>query len=946
MIAADSYLHIPEAYGRWLGGLKWSVGGEAVEFPDGQTFAFGRELSLFLDGFAASREPIHFAHVLHLVHLLLRGPLSHDVVTPMDLSGCFVALGRPHRNAGAFCATLCDEVPGLPDPPDVEAVCLMLTAGAALGGYRQAEGDPDLVLWDGYEPAGSRDWPVVVADDPPMSPSAFERLVLERLSRRAPDHVRHWLRLGRPPEPSGRAVADRVEAELPGTVREALEPLLRRPRLSGSAGLLDRLVGALALPPRRLARESLPTGGYADVSNRGHPERLLPAQHAMEPEEFLRRFAENELLYYQREEPHAPELEELVVLIDQGVRTWGAVRPVLAAAAVALGRLADRRGVAMRLGSTADPDLRLDPLASPADALAELLESSDLSPHPAPLLASALSGGSARRRDVVLLTHPRGLDEPEVEAAARRIGPGDRLFAVAVDDRRDVQLAEVRRGRPVPLARFRAESADLPAAPPRRSRPGPGGAGAWEGDVEPIGFPFRFSPEGGPTPRGGGPMFAFDESGEWLAAIGPHGVPHAWRVDGASDEVWPRGFSGGEVVRTVDALLGVAGGFVVIGRLGDGDRPVAVHYDLRSRRARSYVKYLSAEPVWDWFYLRESHALIARGPEESWYVDLRTGGRFSSQDRCSSEVVARDLARIEAVSVPPPGLLVLNDDDTRPASGLSARLRGATGTVTLDGVSPPWRPFRPFADGRPLLAGRRLERALLCGDTLALHASGGGRPPGWHLFRGPEPALMPDRPAPGAGELTLSRDGRFVAVRLADHRYAVSAVDSADVPALLTPRAGTSGRPHVGLGRDWMAMQDGPHATLLRWDGGRLDVRSASGDRAYAYSALFHEGTPASPLVSVARRGTLPGWASYDPRRFKATCRGLGLVAVVDAFGHVALADPGGTLLCIVLASRGRLAAWMPDGTRFGPAELTGSPPTPGAGERIASALRGAARRA
>jgi hypothetical protein len=946
MISADSYLHVPEGYGRWLGGLRWSVGGEAVEFPDGQTFAFGRELSLFLDGFASGRELIHFGHVLHLVHLLLRGPLHHDVVMPMDLAGGFAILGRPHRNAGAFCATLCQAVPGLPDPPDVEAVCLLLTAGAAVGGYHPAQGDPDLVLWGGYDPFDSRDWPAVGVDDPPMAPAAFERLVLERLAQHSPEHVRHWLRLGRGPEPSGRSVADRVEAELPGTFREALEPLLDRPRLSGSSGLLDRLAGALALPPRRLARESLPTGGYADVSNRGDLGRLLPGQHAMEPEEFLRRFAENELLYYHREEPHAPESEELVVLVDQGVRTWGGVRPVLAAAAVALGRLADRRGVAMRLGASSDPAHRLlDPITTPADDLAVLLESSDLTPHPAPLLVSALGVGPARRRDLVLLTHPRSLEEPEVERAARRVGPSDRLFAVAVDDHRGVQLSEIRRGRPVTLARFRAESSDPPRLGPR-PRPNPGAARGWEGDVEPIGFPFRVSPGGGPASGGDGPMFAFSGSGDWLAAIGPLGIPYAWRVDGSSSEVWPRGFSGGEVVRTVDAMLGVAGGFVVIGRLGDSDRPIAVHYDLNERVVRSYVKYLSDEPVWDWFYRRESHALIARGPDESWYVDLRTGGRFSSQDRCSSDVVASDLAAVEGVSVPPPNLLLLHDDDTRPLAGPSVRLRRETGTVTLDGVEPAWRPFRPFADGQPLLAGRRLERALSCGNSLAIYVAEGGRAPCWHLFRGPNPVLMPHHPAPGAGDLTLSEDGSLIAIRWAAQRYAVSEVDSPGAPDLLTPRGGGPGLSDVGLGRNWLGIQEKGYATLLRWDEGPLLVHSASGERAGASSSLFLGGGPNSPLISIARPGSLPAWASYDPRRFKATCRGLGLVAVVDELGHVALADSGGTLLCIVLASRGRLAVWMPDGTRFGPAELTGAPPTPGADLRIASALREATGRA
>ena len=939
MIDADAYLRIPEAYGRWLGGLRWSTGGDAIEYPDGQTLVFGRELAEFLDGFAAGREPVHFAHVLHLAHLLLKGPLTSGLAV---VPGLAAAGARPTRNVGALAALLCRDVPGLPDPPDVEAVRRVLTAGAAAADYRAIGREPDLLLWGGYGAIGlgpdeALDWPGPAADDPPMEPSAFEALVLDRCRRLTPEAIRTWLRTGAGPDPGGEAVAERAAAELPRTYREILEPLLDRPRLAGSAGLIDRLAGALALPPRRLARESLPTGGYADVSTRGAPERLLPSQHALDPDEFLRRFAERELLYYQREEPHAPESDELVVLLDQGVRTWGAVRTILAGAAVALGRLADRRGVPLRLASTGDPGPSIDPRQTPADALAERLEASDLSPDPGPSLAAVLAERPAGRRDVVLLTHPRSLAEPAVEAAARALGPGDRLFAVGVDEGRDVRLAELRGGRPVTLSRFRVE----PVAPPpgRRRRPAPAGAGApWTGDVEPIGYPFRFAPDAGSP-------IAFDEAGEWFLAVGPLGLPMAWRVDGTAAELWPRGLVGGEVVRRVDHALGVAGGFVLIGRLGDGDRPVAVHYDLVARRVRAYVKYLSPEPVWDWFYLRDSHALVARGPDERWYVDLRTGGRYSSQDRVSSETIARDLARVDDLPTPPPWLHVLHDDDTRPGSGPSIRLRRGTGTVVLDGLSEHWRPFRPFADGRPLLAGRRLVRALCRRWTLGLYVEGGGRPPAWHLFLGPAPVPLPDRGADGPDGLALSSDGRLVAVRAPGGRFAVYRAEAAGGPLLLTPRGGAAGSPWIGLGLGRLAIRGNGHAALFRWDRGPLEIVAGAGDAAEPIASQSRPGGPGVPLMAVARRGGLPPWAQYDRRRFKRTCRGPGLVAVGDTFGQVAVADASGTLLCLAYAERGRAAVWMPDGTRAGSFDLLGGPPTPGADDRIAAALRRASSR-
>ena len=77
----------------------------------------------------------------------------------------------------------------------------------------------------------------------------------------------------------------------------------------------------MALPPRRLRDNQLPIGGYSDVGTRGQPEQILPAQFALDELELARRFADNELLYFQREEPHAPTCDKLVVLLDQGVRT-------------------------------------------------------------------------------------------------------------------------------------------------------------------------------------------------------------------------------------------------------------------------------------------------------------------------------------------------------------------------------------------------------------------------------------------------------------------------------------------------------------------------------------------------------------------------------------------------------------------------------------------------
>src|SRR5262249_8961718 len=132
----------------------------------------------------------------------------------------------------------------------------------------------------------------------------------------------------------------------------------------GALALVSSLSGALTLPPRRLDQHELAVGGYADVTTRGSPERLLPSQYALDGLEFVRRFAEHELLFFRREEPNEPAREELVILLDQGVRTWGGVRLALAGAVLAFAKLATRRKIALRFATTGNGGASVDPIAA------------------------------------------------------------------------------------------------------------------------------------------------------------------------------------------------------------------------------------------------------------------------------------------------------------------------------------------------------------------------------------------------------------------------------------------------------------------------------------------------------------------------------------------------------------------------------------------------------
>ena len=321
--------------------------------------------------------------------------------------------------------------------------------------------------------------------------------------------------------------------------------------------LVERLAGALTLPPRRLAHAELPIGGYADIATRGQPEQILPAQFVLDDIEFLRRFAAHELLYFHREEPRAPTTEELLIVLDQGVRTWGDVRLVLAAAALALVRRAALRKTPSRFVTTGAPGRIIALDGVDAGSLGALLEASDLSLHPGAALESALDDPAERPRDVVLLTHPRSVREPEVAAAAQCTPAGTRLFALTVegDGKRRARRAPPRHARhPRPLPCRCARPGARPSPGPQASRrrgPAPARGGATSsrsGFRSGSGSRIR-----SPTTISTSTMRA---SGSWRRSSTDGAPLHAWRVDGTDAEILPRPSINGRVLSQVDSVLG------------------------------------------------------------------------------------------------------------------------------------------------------------------------------------------------------------------------------------------------------------------------------------------------------------------------------------------------------------------------------------------------------
>jgi hypothetical protein len=827
------------------------------------------------------------------------------------------------RNAGVLCAALCHRVPPLARPIALVELCRRLGNPALMGQWHRAH---------------ALNLPGKQVEQPPCSAAAFEAHVLRRLDGWRPNDFIHWLRHGQEPVgDAGEKVAEQVPAERQRTLDGVLAELTQHPRISGAVPFVAQLVSALTLPPRRLAQPELPLGGYADVATRGHPEQLLPSQFAVDGLEFLRRFAENELLYFRREEPHARVREELVLVLDQGVRTWGTVRLVLAAAVLAFGKLAGRKKLPFRVAATATGGKLLDPLTADDNALAELVQASDLCANPGLALETVLEdrGGA---RDVVLLTHPRNLAEADVQAASRRAAAGTRVFALAVDEAGDSRLCELRHGTPVRLQQFRVDLTPKADVPVREKSPPV--AGGWKGDVEPVGFPFAF----GPAHKMHKGVFDFDRDGEWVLQAVRHGMLHLWRADGGRAEVLPRAFLYGSVFADVEAVLGVAGGFVVAGKIGR--ELVAAHYDLARRTCTARLLGPCGHS-WRWFYVPEFHSVVARGDGVR-ALDLATGGRHASTGGLFPREGGRAAAAVTHLAhntFPEPQVVTVGSGGADPRPLPFLRHDPDTGTLRLTMADQEWT-WTPHSDGKPVFQGELILTARIAGDRLAvLRHSRVGAEPTLRVFRFTDGMALGEasasRKAPG---FVLSHDGRLLARQASPSEVEVLDTQEGLARRGSTPRAGAHSAVTVELGHRHFLATVGKTVHLVRWDGTSLKHTFTQGNPA----RFLHSQLPAhhpQHKAQLARPETLPACVRYDTDRWVAGAK-VTLTAAVDCYGHIALFEPNGALVALFFVFRTYLAAWLPDGTRYGPPPVIGGPCTPDAFLHLGAALRRACDRA
>jgi hypothetical protein len=954
--ASREYFSLPRDYAKALGSLFWSDTFDGLALPGEKVISYDN-LAEFLEGFASQRQLLSFGLMIHWTILLNLHSPERDF---NRLHVTFKNTGGNWRNAGALAGMLSELLLPATNTPPISMLCVRLRDKAFP------------IRWF----SGAMNGIANAGEEPPHGLVEFEQHVRKGLLLLSDDDLAMWLQFGR--GPLGRAGENLAREQPPPRVAgNILDELLQRPRLAGAAAHVPQMVLALAVPPRRQAPEQLPIGGYSDIVTHGSVDRLLPSQHALDDIEFMRRFSENELLFFRREEPPYQCRQEVFVVLDQGVRAWGDVRLVLSAAALALAKSALGKALPCRLALTSRPEPFENPLEEENSQLGPALEACDFSRHPGLALERVLEWPSPVPRDIFLLTHPFSLLEEDVQGAARRLFPQDRLFALALDSRGHAELVQLRHGLPVRLKAFRVDfvrSSTLAAQAPSQQA-------SWSGAVKPIGWPFRFGLDG--------PIRHFDFSyhGKRLLAVTESSMLYCWDLTNGEMEILPRPRTSKGLVKKWHDIVGVAGGFALLG--SQDSNCLVAHYDWLTGKCVVHENSVpTSEPI-GISYVRHCHAVIlfhislevpllaidldsgrsAPGKNFIQYQSEMTVGdlkelnkREQSKRQTTNQRAEQAMQHVLGVGpecnllVPEPFPIKTDRLNKRksyycvtPTFGLMIVDRGRHCEhifPTRDGV-------RTLATAAPQ-AVRRVKTTLAIYTVLPMRAKGLQRsafeyPHVLGFYRGNDGIFLREinwsDPMNIPRPFRLANQGDKIALLRNDVQLEVQHTER-PLRLLLTRQGGFGTRSRLWVGKDGLLLSCGRHGFawhLLLWARDNIEVISENGrhselsNHRFRHPRIGHFIKNSQPVEvkSIRHQALLE-----DFERWPNTVRFGPALFVLDRYGQVLVFDVDNKLVFQFFAHGDSWTAWLPDGTRHGLGEAHSWPNTPGALAAMGQALR------
>ena len=192
--------------------------------------------------------------------------------------------------------------------------------------------------------------------------------------------------------------------------KDLLDELEKDEKTYPVSKLARSVIASLNIPMYLSGQSEQPLGGISDLSNKGSYDKLLLSELAQDDALLTARLANNEALYLKREASPEQKPQQLGILIDSTLKTWGSARVLAIAAALAFNesKLPNQH---LKVFSLGGKHMSAQSLVQKADAIS-LLEKMDPALHCGQSLAMVMQDFAEKLGQYVFITTPYFLKDP------------------------------------------------------------------------------------------------------------------------------------------------------------------------------------------------------------------------------------------------------------------------------------------------------------------------------------------------------------------------------------------------------------------------------------------------------------------------------------------------------------------------------------------------------
>ncbi len=176
--------------------------------------------------------------------------------------------------------------------------------------------------------------------------------------------------------------------------------------------LAKRIMAALNIPMYLNGSSEQNLGGISDIANRGTYDKLLLSELAQDDMLLTARLANNEALFLKRETTPNHEVQQLGIIIDSTLKTWGTARVFAIAAGLAFHQ-SKQANQQLEIWSLGGKTFDIQGLETKKDTIA-LLEKMDPTLHCGLPLVKAFAENAVKNGKYILITSAHFLSDPIV----------------------------------------------------------------------------------------------------------------------------------------------------------------------------------------------------------------------------------------------------------------------------------------------------------------------------------------------------------------------------------------------------------------------------------------------------------------------------------------------------------------------------------------------------